>query len=145
MPSLRRDDALSGTEECRPGEVERISPMSKHLGSLALVPVVICGLAVAGCGMTPGDRGLSGGLLGAGTGAVIGSMAGSAGTDALLGGLGGAAIGMLTSSDTINLGEPAWRHSASRRHHANNVARNDENCMVRETATKRVTTCTRAR
>jgi hypothetical protein len=117
--------------------------MSKHFGSLALIPVVICGLAVSGCGTTPGDRGLSGGLLGAGTGAVIGSMAGSAGTGALIGGLGGAAIGMLTSSDTINFGEPAWRRTANHHHRANKVARNDENCTVRETATKRVTTCTR--
>ena len=30
-----------------PERMERISRMSKHLGSLALVPVVICGLAVS--------------------------------------------------------------------------------------------------
>ena len=61
----------------------------------------------------------------------------------IIGGLGGAAIGMLTSSDTINLGEPAWRHTASRRHHSSKVARNDEKCTTRDTATQRVTTCTR--
>jgi len=118
--------------------------MTKHIGSLVLVPVLACGLLLCGCGTTPGDRGLSGGLLGAGTGAAIGAMAGSAGTGALIGGLGGAAIGMLTTSDTINFGEPAWKHSASsRRHHSNRVAQADENCTVKETATKRVTTCTR--
>ena len=110
---------------------------------LILVPVMVAALALAGCGTTPGDRGLSGGLLGAGTGAAIGSLAGNAGTGALLGGLGGVAIGLLTSPDTINLGEPAWHHTASRLHHSNRVARNDENCTVHETATKRVTTCTR--
>ena len=44
--------------------------MTKHLGGLALVPVLACGLALSGCGTSPGDRGLSGGLLGAGTGAA---------------------------------------------------------------------------
>lgn len=119
--------------------------MTKHLGSLALVPVLACGVALSGCGTTPGDRGLSGGLLGAGTGAAIGAIAGNAATGALVGGLGGAAIGMLTSSDTINFGEPAWKHSSSRRHHSNRVAQADESCTVKETATKRVTTCTRTK
>ena len=113
--------------------------------NLAIVPAIVLSLALAGCGTTPGDRGLSGGLLGAGTGAAIGAMAGSAGTGALIGGLGGAAIGILTSSDTINFGEPAWKHSASRRHHSNKVASNDESCTVKETASKRVTTCTRTK
>ena len=110
------------------------------------VPVAVLSLALAGCGTTPGDRGLSGGLLGAGTGAVIGSLAGSAGTGALIGGLGGVALGVLTSPDVINLGAPAWHHTASyRRRHSNRVASNDESCTVHETATKRVTTCTRTK
>lgn len=120
--------------------------MNKQLGSLALVPVLACGLALSGCGTTPGDRGLSGGLLGAGTGAAIGAMAGNAAGGALIGGLGGAAIGMLTTSDTINFGEPAWKHSSSsRRHRSSRVAQADESCTVKETATKRVTTCTRVK
>lgn len=113
--------------------------------NLIWVPVVIGSLSLAGCGTTPGDRGLSGGLLGAGTGAAIGALAGNAGTGALIGGLGGAAIGLLSSPDMVNLGEPAWHHTASRSHHSNRVARNDENCTVHETATKRVTTCTRTK
>jgi hypothetical protein len=75
---------------------------------------------LAGCGTDPGDRAVSGGLIGAGTGAVIGSLAGGAGTGALIGGLGGAAIGGLSSPNAINLGEPPWRHSsrsAYYRHH----------------------------
>lgn len=119
--------------------------MTKNFGSLALVPVVACGLILSGCGTTPGDRGLSGGLLGAGTGAAIGAMAGNAAGGALIGGLGGAAIGMLTTSDTLNFGKPAWKQSSGHRARSSKVARNDESCTVKETATKRVTTCTRAK
>jgi len=117
--------------------------MSARIRNLVLGPVLVCGVSLAGCGTTPGDRGLSGGLLGAGTGAAIGAMAGSAGTGALIGGLGGAAIGMLTSSDTINLGEPAWHRTASHRRHSNRVASNDESCTTKDTATQHITTCTR--
>jgi len=111
--------------------------------TLRLLTVFSLTALLAGCGTSPGDRGLSGGLLGAGTGAAIGSLAGSAATGALVGGLGGAAIGLLTSSDTINLGQPAWNRSASSSHHprrhSSRYARND--CSTRETATERVTTC----
>jgi osmotically inducible lipoprotein OsmB len=114
------------------------------------LPIVICAsLALSACGTSTGDRGLSGGLLGAGTGATIGALAGSAGTGALWGGLGGAAIGMLTSPDTINLGKPIWNRSASssgRSHKyahksAAHTAKNDDRCSTRETATQRITTC----
>jgi hypothetical protein len=71
------------------------------------------GLALSGCGTTPGDRALSGGLLGAGTGAAIGSVTGSAGEGALIGGLGGAAIGALTSPSSLNLGTPPWRQAST--------------------------------
>jgi hypothetical protein len=78
-------------------------------------------LALAGCGTNPGDRAVSGGLLGAGSGALIGAAAGNAGEGALIGGLGGAALGALTSPNQINLGTPPWRHGSSRtayyRHH----------------------------
>jgi hypothetical protein len=118
----------------------------KTVGILSALSV--SALLLAGCGTSPGDRGLSGGLLGAGTGAAIGSLAGSAGTGALVGGLGGAAIGLLTSPEVINLGPAAWNRSASsssthRRHAsrpaANRTARSD--CTTRETATQRITTC----
>jgi hypothetical protein len=81
----------------------------RSFGSLGLAG----GLAIilAGCGSNPGDRFVSGGLLGAGTGAAIGAAAGSAGEGALIGGLGGAAIGVLTSPGVLNLGDPPWRHS----------------------------------
>ncbi|HEX4636142.1 MAG TPA: hypothetical protein VH189_08170 [Rhizomicrobium sp.] len=111
----------------------------------------LAGVMLAGCGTSPGDRGLSGGILGAGTGAAIGSLAGSAGTGALIGGLGGAAIGLLTSSDQINLGPAPWNRSASsssyhRRHASRSAAHRyaKSDCTTRETATQRVTTCAKA-
>lgn len=107
---------------------------------------------LVGCGTSPGDRGLSGGLLGAGTGATIGAMAGSAGTGALWGGLGGAAIGLLTSSGTLNLGQPiwnraSWNHSASAGHHRRHASRTRyarSDCATHETTTQRITTCPKA-
>ncbi len=111
----------------------------KTIGTLGAV--CLAGLMLAGCGTDPADRGLSGGLLGAGTGAAIGAIAGDAATGALVGGLGGAAIGVLTSSNVIDLGKPVWRQQASNHHHRRHVARND--CTIRQTATERVTTCPR--
>jgi osmotically inducible lipoprotein OsmB len=123
--------------------------MHQKIKFRTLSVAVFASLSLAACGTTPGDRGLSGGLLGAGTGAAIGALAGSAATGALVGGLGGAAIGVLTSSDTINLGQPAWNRSASssrhhkyaRRSHVSRTARNDDRCSTRETRTQRITTC----
>jgi len=78
----------------------------------AVSVVLATALALSACGTTPGDRAVSGGLLGAGTGAAIGSVTGSAGRGALIGGLGGAAIGALTSPSQINLGRPPWRQAS---------------------------------
>lgn len=67
-------------------------------------------LLLAGCGYNPGDRALSGGLIGAGTGAGVAAIAGgNAGTGALIGGAAGAITGAVTSPDQINLGRPFWR------------------------------------
>ncbi len=75
-------------------------------------------LALAACGTTPGERAVSGGLLGAGTGAAIGSLSGNAGTGAVIGGLGGAAVGALTDPCTLNLGDPWWRdHGGAAEYH----------------------------
>jgi len=126
-----------------------------------VLPVVMsASLILSACGTSTGDRGLSGGLIGAGTGATIGALAGSAGTGALWGGLGGAAIGMLTSPEVINLGKPLWNQSASsgrthkyaarssankpsRKSKAARTASNEQRCSTRETATQRITTCAR--
>src|SRR3954471_4891173 len=66
-------------------------------------------LALSACGTTPGDRAVSGGLLGAGAGAAIGSLSGNARTGAIIGGVGGAAVGALTDPCTLDLGDPFWR------------------------------------
>ena len=64
---------------------------------------------LSACGTNPGDRALSGGLIGAGAGAAIGSTTGNAGTGAVIGGVAGAAAGALTTPDQVNLGDPVWR------------------------------------
>jgi len=69
-------------------------------------------LSLAACGQSQGDRALSGGLIGAGSGAAIGAIAGGgpgAAIGAAVGGVGGAAAGALTSPQDVNLGRPAWR------------------------------------
>lgn len=102
---------------------------------------------LSACGTTSGDRALSGGLIGAGTGALIGSVTGSAGKGALIGGLGGMALGALTSPRQVNFGEPLWRHSSRSRpyHTSSRTARSAEHCTSSETATTRTTTCPRYR
>lgn len=113
--------------------------------SAAVAAILCSALALSGCGTTTGDRTLSGGLLGAGTGALIGSVAGSAGKGALIGGLGGMALGALTSPRQVNFGEPLWRHSYRdhRHRYASTAVRESGRCTVRETATERTTTCTK--
>ncbi|MGH7051872.1 MAG: YMGG-like glycine zipper-containing protein [Acetobacteraceae bacterium] len=74
-----------------------------------LTAIVIAGLAfgLAACGQEPGTRALSGGAIGAGTGAILGAaVGGGAGTGALIGGAVGALGGALTSPNTIDLGRP---------------------------------------
>ena len=72
--------------------------------------LVLATLALAGCGHSTGDRAISGGLIGAGTGAAIsGLTGGSVGTGALIGGAVGAAGGAATSGRNVNLGRPVWR------------------------------------
>jgi len=77
--------------------------------------ILASSLCVAGCGTTPGDRALSGGLLGAGTGAAIGSVTGSVGAGAVIGGISGAAIGAMTDPCVLDLGKPFWKEHGGRR------------------------------
>jgi hypothetical protein len=115
--------------------------LSRKVKSVGLAVVVSGALVLSGCGTMPGDRALSGGLLGAGGGALIGSVAGSAGKGALIGGLGGMALGALTSPDVINLGSPPWRHTAASRSRRVATARNESKCSTQVTSTQRITTC----
>ncbi len=66
--------------------------MTKAFALLAVL------LGLAACGSDPGSRALSGGAIGAGTGAVIGSVT-PVGTvpGLVIGGLGGAVIGAVTT------------------------------------------------
>ncbi len=75
-----------------------------------LAVLAVAALGLTGCGYSTGDRAVSGGLIGAGTGAGIAAITGgNAGTGALIGGGLGVAGGALTSGRDINLGRPAWR------------------------------------
>jgi hypothetical protein len=81
--------------------------MQKALTTLAAVALVA---GLAACGQSKGDRALSGGAIGAGTGAAVGAITGGSPlTGALIGGAVGAAGGALTDSDDIDLGRPLWR------------------------------------
>ena len=73
--------------------------------------LVIAGLALAGCGTSTGDRGLSGAAIGAGAGAVGAAIfGGPIAAAALIGAGAGAVTGMVTSPSAVDLGEPVWRH-----------------------------------
>ena len=104
--------------------------------------VVASALSVSACGTTAGDRMLSGGLLGSGAGALIGSVTGSAGKGALIGGIAGAALGGLTKPNDVYLGEPPWNHHSGTYHHASSY-HHHSNCTTHYTDTQRVTTCPR--
>ncbi len=59
--------------------------------------LALAGMTLAACGDTPGERALTGGLIGAGGGAAIGSLSGNAGAGALIGGAVGAVGGAATA------------------------------------------------
>lgn len=83
--------------------------------STAIAASFVAALSLAACGTTPGDRAASGGLLGAGAGAAIGSLYGDAGTGAVIGGVAGAAAGAVTNPCDVNLGHPVWRDERATR------------------------------
>ena len=81
----------------------------KPVTTIALF-LTVATIGLTGCGRNPGDRAVSGGLIGAGAGAVIGAATGGSPLGgALIGGAAGAIGGAVTSPDSINLGRPAWR------------------------------------
>jgi hypothetical protein len=71
------------------------------LAPIALSAVL---LALGGCGYSPGQRALSGGAIGAGTGAIVGATGIGPGTGALIGGGAGALTGAATTHHQLNLG-----------------------------------------
>jgi hypothetical protein len=77
--------------------------MLRKYAAPALLFISLTGLA--GCGDTPGQRALSGGAIGAGTGAIIGAATGGGpATGALIGGGVGAIGGAVTNKNQVNLG-----------------------------------------
>lgn len=78
---------------------------------LPLVLLTVAGISLTGCGYEPGARALSGGAIGAGTGAVVGALTGiGPGAGAAIGGSLGAVAGAAISSSTLNLGKPLLGH-----------------------------------
>ncbi len=66
-------------------------------------------LALAACGNTTGERGLTGAGIGAAGGAATSAATGGdPTTGAILGGAAGAAAGALTDEEDIDIGEPVW-------------------------------------
>jgi osmotically inducible lipoprotein OsmB len=88
---------------------EQMAGRSKSRGIATILVVAGLGLAATACGYSPGDRAVSGGMLGAGAGAVIGAATGGSPlTGALIGGGIGAVGGAVTSPHAVNLGRPLW-------------------------------------
>lgn len=74
---------------------------------LPLVLLAVASLNLASCGTEPGARAFSGGTIGAGAGAILGTVAGiGPGAGAAIGGSLGALAGAAISSATLNLGKP---------------------------------------
>ena len=77
---------------------------------LLMVSVMAAAVALAGCGTRPGERAVTGGLLGAGAGAAIGAATGgNPATGALIGGAVGAVGGAATSPCDVDLNAPGGR------------------------------------
>ena len=71
--------------------------------------LLIALMALAACGDSKTDRGLSGAGIGAGVGAATGAVTGgSILGGAVLGGAAGGAAGVLTDEDDVDLGRPVW-------------------------------------
>ncbi len=75
----------------------------RHAVLKATAGLIIAG-ALSGCGDQPGERALSGGVIGAGAGAIIGGAAGAPAAGALIGAGAGAVGGAATSPRQVNLG-----------------------------------------
>jgi len=87
--------------------LETVETSVMKLATLGLLGGVA--LVLAGCGTDPGERALTGGLLGAGAGAAIGAAAGNPAAGALVGGAVGAVGGAATSPCDVDLNAPGGR------------------------------------
>jgi osmotically inducible lipoprotein OsmB len=107
------------TREREKEKMTRTNAMKKWM----LCAIAATGLALSACGTSPGDRAVSGGLIGAGAGAAIGAAAGDPAAGALIGGVGGAAVGALSDPCTLNLGDPWWDQHGGRREYERRCGR----------------------
>ena len=82
--------------------------------ALTICAGLAAALLLAGCGTDPGDRAVSGGMIGAGAGAIIGAATGTAATGAVIGAVGGALVGGATDPCDLDLGQPFWRDHGGR-------------------------------
>jgi hypothetical protein len=73
-----------------------------------LTILVIASIALAGCGYTPEQRGVSGAALGGATGAAIGAATGGGAGAALAGGALGAATGAIVGANTAPPPPPGY-------------------------------------
>lgn len=79
--------------------------------------------ALAGCGTTPEERGISGAGIGASAGAILGAVTGlSVLEGAVIGATAGGLTGALTNKNQVNLGEPAWKRGGASRVHSSSSA-----------------------
>jgi len=85
-----------------------------QMKGLATGTVLVAALALSGCGTNPGDRAVSGGLIGAGAGAVIGAATGNPAAGAAIGGVTGAVVGAATNPCDLDLGKPFWKDHGGR-------------------------------
>ena len=72
-----------------------------RLKTLAVGTALATSIMLSGCGTNPGDRAVSGGLIGAGAGAVIGAVS-------------GAVVGAATDPCDLDLGKPFWKEHGGR-------------------------------
>jgi len=82
--------------------------MRKMNTRIAIPLCAAAAIALAGCGNSVGDRGLSGAGIGAAGGAVVGALVGAPLAGAAIGAGAGAAVGAATSPSAIDLGKPVW-------------------------------------
>jgi len=83
--------------------------MPNPRAGLALGAALLAAALLGGCGTNVVDRTVSGGLIGAGSGAVVGAAVGNPAAGALIGGAAGAVTGAVTTGTGPNLGKPLWR------------------------------------
>jgi len=82
--------------------------------TLCRIAVATAALSLAACGTTTGDRAASGGMIGAGAGAVLGAITGNPAAGAAIGAVGGTVVGAVTDPCQLDLGKPFWREHGGR-------------------------------